>query len=168
MKLIALLISISFLNICSAQSNTNLTTEDVKFVELNYGIANATRIASDSDGVIVKPAVDVSNNMLSQFEIVKKTDSVETKMKAKFGIKYMFTAKDTMDIYVDIEWIYPKTVKNNGKKFKSIRYTTKRPTNIPSASSYSIDDDFELIKGNWTENIYYQDKLVDTRVFILY
>jgi len=167
MRLIILLISVSLFSMCSAQ--TNLTTVgDVKFTELNYGIANGVRANSDLNGIVVKPAVGVGNNTLSQFEIVKKTDSVEAKMKAKFGIEYMFTAKDTMDIYVDIEWIYPKVLENNGRKFKSIRYTTKRPTNIPSASSYTIDDNFELVKGNWTEKIYYQDKLVDTRVFILY
>ena len=82
------------------------------------------------------------------FVIIKQADFIKIAPKANFGTGYIVNAKDTMDISIDIEWIYPKAVKNEqGEKFKSIRYSTKRPTNISSASSYSLDADYEVVPG---------------------
>jgi hypothetical protein len=81
----------------------------------------------------------------------------------------MVKAKDTVDMDVQIEWIYPKKITNDkGEKFKSIKYTTQRPTNIPSASSYSLDEPYEMVKGRWTMNLYLENKKVYTRSFVLY
>ncbi len=76
---------------------------------------------------------------------------------------------DTVNIDVEIEWIFPEKIKNEaGKKFKSIKYTTQRPTNIETASSYSLDKDYEMVKGKWKMNIYVWGKLLYTRTFVLY
>jgi hypothetical protein len=80
----------------------------------------------------------------------------------------MVKAKDTINIDVVIEWIYPEKVTNEkGEKFKSIKYTTRRPTNIPSASSYSLDEPYEMVKGNWEMNMYIENKKVYTKTFVL-
>ena len=77
--------------------------------------------------------------------------------------------RSTVDIEVVIEWIYPKKITNEkGEIFKSIKYTTKRPTNIPSASSYSLDAPYEMVKGDWKMNIYIEGKRVCSKTFILY
>jgi hypothetical protein len=89
--------------------------------------------------------------------------------KANFGVVYIVNAKDTVDIDVVIEWIYPEKITNtNGEKFKSIKYSTRRPTNIPSASSYSLDEPYEMVKGEWKMNIYIENKRVCSKTFILY
>ncbi|MBF4491898.1 DUF3859 domain-containing protein [Flavobacterium sp. MR2016-29] len=49
-----------------------------------------------------------------------------------------------------------------------MKYTTQRPTNIPSASSYSLDEPYELIKGKWEMNLYIENKRVYSKTFILY
>jgi hypothetical protein len=80
----------------------------------------------------------------------------------------MVKAKDTINIDVVIEWIYPEKVTNEkGEKFKSIKYTTRRPTNIPSASSYSLDEPYEMVKGNWEMNMYIENEKVYTKTFVL-
>jgi len=106
---------------------------------------------------------------LKDFAIIKVTDSVRTIPKTNFGVVYLIKATDTIDINVEIEWIYPTEVTNEkGEHFKSIKYTTKRPTNIPSASSYSLDEPYELVNGKWTMNIYIENKPVYTKTFFLY
>ena len=81
----------------------------------------------------------------------------------------MVKSKDTVDINIEIEWIYPEKITNaEGKKFKSIKYTTKRPTNIPSASSYSLDAPYEIVKGKWIMSIYLEGKKMYSRTFFLY
>ena len=126
------------------------------------------RVAGRTDEAF-KNSPTGNRGILQDFEIVSTSDSIQTEVKANFGTVYMVKAKDTVEIEVVIEWIYPKKVKNEkGEQFKSIKYSTKRPTNTPTASSYSLDAPYELVKGNWTMNIYLEDKKVYTRTFILY
>lgn len=138
---------------------------ELEFIELDHGLASV------EEGVVQKMEKSPSgtHGWLKDFVITKVTDSIPVMPKSNFGIVYMVKAKDTVDIPVDIEWVFPKTIKNNKKeKYKTFRYTTKRPTNIPSGSSYSLDEPFEMVKGNWVMNLYLENKLVYTRTFILY
>ena len=70
---------------------------------------------------------------------------------------------------VTIEWIFPGKISNDkGEKYKTVKYTIQRPTNIPSASSYSLDEPYELVKGKWTMNMYIENKKMYSRTFTLY
>ncbi len=166
MKLILLVATILFTKIACAQTNVESTTNGpLQFIELDHGVAEVV------DGKVekLKSSPTGTHGWLADFVITKVTDSVEAVIKNNFGVVYQIKAKDTVDIDVVIEWIYPEKITNDkGKKFKSIKYTTHRPTNIPSASSYSLDAPYELVKGNWTMNIYLENKMVYSRTFFLY
>ena len=158
----AFLFSISSFAQTTVESKNNGV---LQFVELDYGIAEVVDGVSEK----LKNTPTGTHGWLKDFQITKVTDSVPVKIKENFGVVYIVKAKDTVDINIDIEWIYPEKIKNEkGEKYKSIRYTTKRPTNIPSASSYSLDAQYEMVKGNWIMNIYIEDKKVYTKTFLLY
>lgn len=55
-----------------------------------------------------------------------------------------------------------------GETFKSIRYTTKRPTNIPSGSTYSLDAPYEMVKGKWVVNIFIENKKMGSKSFLVF
>ncbi len=160
-----------FLALCLTMSfsfaQTTVVTKQygtLEFTELDHGIASkvegTTEAAKTPSG---------THGWLADFVITDVTDSIPLIHKKTFGVVYIMGAKDAMDVGVDIEWIYPQKIKNDkGEKFKSIRYSTRRPTNIPSASSYSLDQDYEMVKGKWVLNIYVEDKKVFSRAFILY
>lgn len=137
----------------------------LEFKELDHGLAKVKEGKSEQD----KKNPTGRHVWLEDFEIVNQSDSIQVLPKANFGVVYIVNAKDTADIDVVIEWIYPeKIINDKGKKFKSIKYTTKRPTNIPSASSYSLDEPYEMVKGNWEMNIYIENKRVCNKIFVLY
>lgn len=105
---------------------------------------------------------------LDDFTIIDVTDTILIAPKANFGVVYIINATDTVDITVDIEWVYPEKITNEkGEKFKSFRYSTQRPTNTPSASSYSLDAPYEMVKGDWTMNIFVEKKKLFSRTFFL-
>jgi len=138
---------------------------ELEFNELDHGLASTEK------GIVeeYKNSPSGTHGWLKDFVIIKVTDSIQVEKNANFGVVYMIKAQDTVDIAVDIEWIFPKKIKNDkGEKYKSIRYSTRRPTNIISASSYNLDQPYELVKGDWTMNIYLGNKLVNSRTFILY
>jgi hypothetical protein len=136
-----------------------------EFYELDYGLAKVEEGISEK----MENTPTKTHGWLKDFAIIKNTDSIVIEPKANFGVVYQIQAKDSVDINLDIEWIYPKTIKDEkGEKFKSVRYTTKRPTNTPSASSYSLDAPYEMVPGKWVVNLYLENKVIYSRTFILY
>ena len=166
MKIIFTLLTLLIFQTTFSQTTVNSKSYGaLEFKELDYGLAKV------KDGTTEKLRNSPTGNhgWLEDFEIINKTDSIQVLPKANFGVAYIVNAKDTIDIDVVIEWIYPEKITNDkGEKFKSIKYTTRRPTNIPSASSYSLDEPYEMVKGNWKMNIYIENKPVCSRTFILY
>ena len=166
MKFTLSLTAILFFNISFAQVTVSTKAYgQLEFNELDHGLAAVV------PGIIekLKASPNGTHGWLQDFAIVKVTDSIAIQPKANFGVVYIVKAKDTVDIDVAIEWIYPeKIVNEKGEKFKSIKYSTKRPTNIPSASSYSLDEPYEMVKGNWEMNIYVEKKKVYSHTFLLY
>jgi hypothetical protein len=166
MKVIFTVITFLFIQSTFSQTTINSKSHGIlEFKELDYGLAKV------KDGTTDKLSNSPNGNhgWLEDFEIINKTDSILTLPKANFGVVYIVNAKDTVDIDVVIEWIYPEKITNtNGEKFKSIKYSTRRPTNIPSASSYSLDEPYEMVKGEWKMNIYIENKRVCSKTFILY
>lgn len=166
MKFISTLFALFILQSTFSQTTINSKAYGVlEFKELDHGLAKVKDGTTDE----LKTSPTGTHGWLEDFEIIKMTDSIKAHLKANFGVIYIVNATDTVDIDVVIEWIYPKKITNDkGEKFKSIKYTTKRPTNIPSASSYSLDEPYELIKGDWQMNIYIENKRVCSKTFILY
>ena len=166
MKLISLLMSIFIIQSTFSQTSiSSKTNGELIFKELDYGPAKVEGGTIDS----LNNSPTGTHAWLQDFEIIKTTDSVKVFSKAHFGTVYIINAKDTTDLEVTIEWIYPEKITNEkGETFKSIKYTTKRPTNIPSASSYSLDESYELIKGKWQLNLFIENKKIYSKTFILY
>jgi hypothetical protein len=166
MKVISTLLTLIIFQ--TAFSQTTVTSKlygALEFKELDHGLAKV----KDGTTEALSNSPTGNHGWLEDFEIINQTDSVRILPKANFGVVYIVGAKDTVDIDVVIEWIYPEKITNDkGEKFKTVKYTTKRPTNIPSASSYSLDEPYEMVKGNWKMNIYIENKRVCSRTFFLY
>lgn len=158
----SLLFIVSFFSLVSINAQKNKTVE---FVEINHGML---KVGGEKTQVLANSPTG-SRGLLETFEFIKVTDSVPAVLKNNFGIEYMLKTPDSTDIDVTIEWIYPEKIENNeGKKFKSIKYTTQRYTNEPTLSSYSLDEPYEVVKGTWTMRIYAYSKLLYTKSFVLY
>lgn len=166
MKVIFTLLTLLIFQAAFSQITVNSKSYGaLEFTELDHGLAKVKGGTTEK----LSNTPTGSHGWLADFEIINKSDSIQVVKKANFGIVYIAKAKDTVNIDVVIEWIYPDKITNDkGEKFKTIKYTTKRPTNIPSASSYSLDEPYEMVKGDWKMNIYIENKRVCSRTFVLY
>ena len=158
MKILLLAIAIAFSQLTYSQIS-------IEFAELDYGLAQVgDRRPMKADNV---PTGE--RNVSTTLDFVEHTDSIQIAPKASFGIMYMLKAIDSVDINVDVEWIFPKKmVDDKGNKYKSIRYTSKKPTNTELGNTYTFDEQYEMIEGKWILNIYYENKKLFSRTFIVY
>src|SRR5260221_4035586 len=81
---------------------------DLAVKELDHGLAKVEQ-GKDND---LKNSPTGTHNWLKDFEIINVSDSIQVQHKANFGVVYVVNAKDTIDIDVTIEWIYPQEVTN--------------------------------------------------------
>ena len=119
MKFLFLLSTVFIFYISSAQPTVvSKTAGPLELVELGFGLASV----GGRTTVEEKATQTSGRGWLEDFAIIKVADSVQMVRKANFGVVYMIKAKDTVDINVQVEWIYPeKIINDKGEKFKSIR-----------------------------------------------
>lgn len=101
--------------------------------------------------------------------LVKKTEKIPGKLGVEFGTEYKLVGVDKEIAVIEIEWVFPQEIIDPIKKtkFSSIRYAIDLPVNAPNASTYSLDNDFEIIKGTWQLNLYYKGKNIYSKKFEL-
>ena len=89
-----------------------------QFVELGYGVYQS-KVASN-DGKVSEAAIE--HFVLDDITLVKKTDRVKAKLGAEFGIAYVLKSNIKDTVMLDIEWVYPKEIKDpsNGAKVKNV------------------------------------------------
>src|SRR4051794_40345183 len=119
MKAISTMLTLLFFQISFSQTTVNSKTNGVlEFKELDYGLAKVRGGTTEE----LSNSPTRTHGWLKDFEIINQTDSIHALSKANFGVVYIVKAKDTMDIDVVVEWIYPEEITNDkGGKFKTIK-----------------------------------------------
>lgn len=136
-----------------------------KILELNHGIGKP----KDPKPTNSKDSAAAKNKPSEPFKVIKTTDSIPAKLNTTFGVEFKITGKDTADIHYTREWIYPVPMKeNDGRKYRATKNTATISSRQNGISDYTFYEPFCLLKGKWTLNIYVENQLLYTRVFIVY
>jgi hypothetical protein len=100
--------------------------------------------------------------------LIKKTDTIYAKIGTSFGVQYILDSQIDKSIQLRQVWTFPnKMVNDKGKVFNNVDYTIKRPTNVSVGANYTIENDYELIKGKWIFQIYNGKKKLYQKEFYL-
>jgi hypothetical protein len=136
-----------------------------EFIEKSYGIYKSH--ISTKDATISSTSVE--HSVLDGISLVKKTQKITAILGVEFGVEYFLKSSLNDTIPLEIEWIYPKDIIDpaSKKKVKSIRYGINLPVNFINNGNYTLEKPFEVVKGNWKLNIYYKNKVIYRREFIL-
>jgi len=162
------LIKTTILYLLSVLTMYNIMYSDnikFQFVEKSYGSYNSN--SSIKDGKIL--GTDIDHSVIDTAFIIENTEKIKDKLGTEFGVEYLLSSKSNEILPLDIEWIFPKEMIDpaNNKKIKFIKYRIYLPTNFVNNGNYSLEKEFEIIKGEWVLNIYYEDKVIYNRKFIL-
>lgn len=134
----------------------------IKFSELDYGICKTTTVYQEH--MENSPSGNYSQS--TGFKLLEQTDKIPGKIGQEFGIEYILRSGITTDILIEQVWIFPGTITDDqGKKFKELRYSVSKPTNERTYSVYTLEKDFEVVKGTWTYQMFYKGKKIYERKF---
>lgn len=148
---------------CTSYAQTNGTP--VKFKEISYGYYTSQTVEKEQmDNMPAGGHTVVKNQVL-----VKQTDKIPAKIGTEFGTVYQLKGRSKDSVQLDIEWIYPHEITDPQKNasFKSIKYSLYVPGNATNGSTYSLEEPFEIVTGEWQLNIYGQGELLYSKKFML-
>ena len=150
----------------AACTSTHTTKQDnlvsLKVQELNSGI-------SQSRAVYKEEMTDSPSGLHSfsdNFRIVKQTDTIPARLGQKFGVIFQMTSSADRPLEVEQVWIFPSPIRfADGREFKEVRYKVEKPTNEPTFSFYELENEYEVVKGEWIYQMFYQGKKIFEKKF---
>lgn len=158
------LLLLTFIGCSVLKKNTITNTDKLLFHELDYGLYKDRIIYNEKQN----NSPSGNHIMSDDFKLIKKTDTIPCVLGQSFGIQYILESNKTVHIPVRQVWIFPTEIKNDkGETFKELNYTIKRWTNDSINANYVFEKDWELAKGNWIFRMYYKDKLLKEKIFII-
>jgi hypothetical protein len=162
-RIIGLLIIVLILSSCGILKTTSSNKVKFKFDELNYGMPTATE-----EFKIQSMSPSGEHTFSSEYKLDNQTDTVIGKLGNRFGVQYILKSKVDTKVPITQIWIFPEQMINEkGESFDKLEYTIEKPTNDSRWSTYKFDKDFEIIKGQWIFQVFYGDKKLYERTFLV-
>lgn len=134
------------------------------FIELSHGIyitiADSAQKSNDSPTGI--------HPFLKDALLSYETDTIYGEIGIHFGMEYMVKSPIDTSIKIKKVWIFPKTmINNNGEEFCQFKRDLIIKTNYIYYSGYEFEDNYEIIPGKWILRLYFNDKLLYEKVYII-
>jgi hypothetical protein len=102
------------------------------------------------------------------FRIVEQSDTVPARLGQKFGVIFQMDSDIDQLLEVEQVWIFPSPIRlADGREYKEVRYKISKPTNEPTYSLYELESQYELVKGEWMYQMFYQEKKIFEKKFLL-
>jgi hypothetical protein len=130
---------------------------------IDYGILTSEEMGTFKDKRNITESVRAQNP-----KIISQTTEVEGKLGIIFGILYKIIGPSKQrEVPGEAIWIFPKAM-TNPQTGKSAKRAFRKETFEPGAiyhNSYSFDDDWEIIPGVWTIEIWVDDQKLTEKSF---
>lgn len=164
-KTIIYLLLIMTISGCSTlKKMSNDSSSKVSFKEFGYGICETKSVYNEE----MENSPSRNHTLSTRFTLIQQTDRVPGKIGQKFGIEYKIKSNITRDILVEQVWIFPKPITDEkGKEFKELRYKMEKSTNDKTFSTYVMEKDYEVVKGEWTYQMFCDgDKIYERKFYV--
>ena len=158
------LVLLIFISCSMLRKNIITKTDKLVFREIDFGLYQGKVVYNEKQ----KESPSGNHILSDDFKLIKKTDTIPCVLGQSFGIQYVLESNKTIDLPVRQIWIFPTEIKNEkGETFKELNYIINRWTNDSINSNYVFEKEWELVKGKWIFKMYYKDKLLIEKTFIV-
>jgi len=153
--LLSILVILLFLTGCAAE----ITGGKI----LKYGIYTATEVK-----IVKAEGTAAGKRRISEdAEILENTTQIPATIGKGFGIRYVINGKpDGRQINIRVKVAHPPM--KNPEKEKAVtisEYTRKAKIGTIIWNDYTFDEEWELVTGKWTIQIYYKDQKLLEKTF---
>lgn len=132
-----------------------------------YGMYNEVEIVAERDSSGDEALITDKLKEIKQ-QILKVTDEVEPAIGSMFGVEFIINGKPIgAEAELEIVHVHPEMTNEKGEKFSSQSYKVTKKIGELYHSLYMFENDYELVKGNWTIQIFYNGKKKAEKVFVL-
>ena len=157
------LLGVLVLQACSTTKTTN-ETSDVAVIPLGSGICGVTV----TNAFYMKNAPSKIHYESSDFKLIEKTNKIPAFLGQRFGTDFIVKAEEYKKIPVDIVWTYPAPITNSeGKTYKTLKYQENIPTNKNFHTTYALNEDYLVVKGDWKYQMFYKGRKIYENKFRL-
>lgn len=142
------------------------STDSIKvdFEELNYGLVSATDQYSKPD----QEDPTGTHSYSAFYKLIEKTDSINVNLGDRIGVQYNLKSNVNKWVPVRQVWIFPSQMINDkGEKFDKLDYIINRPTNDNRWANYKFEEEYELLKGKWIFQVYFEGNKLYEKEFYL-
>ena len=140
-----------------AQINTDKVT-DADLLE--YGLCSI----NVKDTTALETTATGKYNVAKGTTFYKKTTKIPALLGSTFGIKYVVNGEpEGKEVNLKLKVTHPPI---KGKTLS--KATVIARLGIWRADFYTFDEPYELVTGNWTFQIYYEDKLLIDKQFLIF
>ena len=163
-NIIYLLLILTISGCSTLRKTSNDSSFKISFKEFGYGICETKTVSSEE----MENSPSKNHTFSTRFTLIQQTDRIPGKIGQKFGIEYKIKSNITRDILVEQVWIFPKSITDDkGKEFNELRYKIDKSTNDKTYSTYVIEKDYEVVKGEWTYQMFYGGEKIYERKFFV-
>lgn len=156
---------IFFLITLHSAAYAQTSSAPVKLKEVSYGYYTSQIVEKEA----MDNAPTGNHSVVKNQVLIKQTDKIPAKIGSEFGTVYQLKGHAKDSVQLDIEWVYPHEIVDTAKhiKYKNVRYSLYVPGNATNGSTYTLEESFEVVTGDWQINIYNRGKLLYTKTFVL-
>jgi len=122
------------------------------------------------DDVEAEGTVQGTWRLVEKVNVITQTDSIPAKVGKHFGFWFVVKGEPKgEEILITFVNLLPglKNPKRDEVLYEE-KYTSKVRIGEPSFKGYSFDFDWEAVPGEWAFQIYYEDKKLAEKTFIVY
>ena len=144
-------------------ASKNTAALQVSLKEISYGTYHTAGGTVES-----KDSPTGRHSVITNFSLIHQTDTIDVALGETFGMEYSIVSKTKKMVNIKRVWELPKAmVDGRGNTFKEISREEEENVNVNTITTYELEEDFELLPGNWTLKFYYENKLLYQRTFVL-
>ncbi|WP_028980574.1 DUF3859 domain-containing protein [Sporocytophaga myxococcoides] len=160
-----LILTIGILALINPQTIIAQGEKVLKVREINYG---ESRTEKQYESKMKNSPSGHHNTTSYQLQITERTDTINAKLGAQFGIEYELISNQKENTIIQITWIFPDGMKDQkGKTLKELTYNAPKVTNSYTYSNYTLEGENEVVKGQWIFIISKDGKELYRKIFFL-
>lgn len=136
---------------------------NIAVFDYGIGISDAKQTEIDT----MSPSLNFFHG--TNFTVLQKTNKIKAQKGLEFGINFRVSTSADSDITITTVWVFPQPIFNAHleKKFKELPRPLEVDNSYNGYAAYKFEQYYEMVKGEWRYQLYYNNELLYSKSFFV-